>query len=117
MNFTKYFGVKDIIKTLSPGACQVLLLLIQNNNLLGNNALVFRNTRRPIKQKYIADTLNLGKSRVSKLFSELENHGVIAKGNIDNTRCYYLNPDIATTKKELTAEDLKTIPVFKQKNS
>ncbi|SHK81880.1 hypothetical protein SAMN05216582_11911 [Selenomonas ruminantium] len=113
--FTKYTAPKDIIKALSPGACKVLLLLIQNNNLRGNNAIMFRNNSKPVPQCYIAETLGVSKSRISKIYSELENIGVIAKGQTNGKQCYYLNPAIATTKAELTIEDMKNMPIFKEK--
>ena len=115
IKFTKYTASKEIIKALSPGACKVLLLLIQNNNLHGNNAIMFRNNSKPVTQRYIAETLGVSKSRISKIYSELENMGVIARGKFNDKNCYYLNPDIAMTKAELTTEDMENIPIFKEK--
>ena len=113
--FTKYTAPKEIIKALSPGACKVLLLLIQNNNLHGNNAIMFRNNNNPVSQRYIAETLGVSYSRISKIYAELVDMGVIAKGQNNGRRCYYLNPDIAMTKATLTVEDMENIPVFKEK--
>ena len=110
----------DLIKTLSGNCIKVFACMIQANNIRQNdNALIFRNNGKPLRQVYIVKETGLSESTVSRCIQELEDNGIIAKRRekvlgVEST-VLFVNPDIASIGTGFTKAQLTAMPAFKKK--
>ena len=95
--------------------------MIQANNIRqDDNALIFRNNGKPLRQVYIVKETGLSESTVSRCIQELEDNGIIAKRRekvlgVEST-VLFVNPDIASIGTGFTKAQLTAMPAFKKKD-
>lgn len=111
----------DLIKGLSGNCHKVFFCMIQANNIRQtDNALIFRNNGKPLRQIYVVKETGLSESTVSRCIRELEDNGIIAKRRetvlgVDTT-VLFVNPDIASIGTSLSKTQLEAMPAFKKAN-
>lgn len=112
------------MRKLNPSMALVLLYLLCSNNIHEhNNALIFRNNARILRQALVVRETGLNRSTVCRAFKELESFGILDHRGEQNpmtkkeTKVYYINPDVVEVGRPLSVRERterdKHIPPFK----
>ena len=111
----------DLLKNISGNSIKVFTCLMQANNIRQkDNALIFRNNGKPLRQIYVVKETGLSESTVSRCMKELEDNGVIAKRREKvlgtEATVFFINPEIASIGTYFSKEQMMTMPAFRRKS-